>query len=248
MADQDVSKAAEPPKPVHIGGESIVDRILPHIRKIMVAGIVAVVIAAAIITVRWFGQRKQITATEKLDRVLVVAQEPIREKDDKPDPKKPSFADSKERAVAVLDALAKQGTDAEGHAYRGGLLFDAGKFDDAIAEYRLGVADKAGDKLEAVLCREGLGLALEAKAAADKDATARQKGLEDALAAFAAEQPDPSGPRRAYALYHQARIQVLLGKRSEARTLFEQAKTANKDTDRDVAELIDRRLAALGST
>jgi tetratricopeptide (TPR) repeat protein len=253
MADQDPAKPAEPPKPVHIGGESFVDRVLPHIRKILAAGIVAVVVAGAVITVRWFGQRKQILATEKLDRVMVAAFPSVHDKDDPTaDPKMPSYADAKERAVKVLDTLAKQATDADGHAFRGGLLLDAGKLDDAIAEYRLGTvdkpADKTVDKIEAVLCREGLGLALEAKATADKDTAARQKGLEEALAAFTAEQPDPAGPRRTYALYHQARIQALLGKRAEAKALFEQAKTANKDADREVAELIDRRLAALGST
>mgnify|MGYP002148910443 CR=1 FL=1 len=245
MADQDPATPAEPPKPVHIGGESFVDRVLPHIRKILVGAVLIAVIATGVAAVRWFGERKHVAETEKLDRVLVVAQTPTREPGEKADPKKPGFADAKERAGAVLDAIAKQGTDAAGHAYRGGLLLDVGKVDDAIAEYRRGTADPT---IEGVLAREGLGLALEAKAAAEKDTAARQKLLEDALAAFAAEQPDDGGPRRAYALYHQARVQVLLGKRAEAKALFEKAKAANKDSDRDVAELIDRRIAALGST
>jgi tetratricopeptide (TPR) repeat protein len=245
MAEKDVSKAAVPPKPVHIGGESFVDRVLPHLKKILVGVIVVAVVASAIVTVRWFRERKQITATEKLDRVLAVAQQPIRGKDEKPDPSKPSFATAKERAAAVLDAIAKQGTDAAGPAFRGGLLLDAGKPDEAITEYKRGVAAKG---LDGILCREGLGIALEAKAAAEKDPAARQKGLEEALAAFAAMQPDEAGPRRAYALYHQARIQQQLGKRAEAKALFEQAKQANSDTDREIADLIEKRLAALGAT
>ncbi len=44
MADPDVSKPAEPPKPVHIGGESIADRILPHLKKIVIGVIVLAVI------------------------------------------------------------------------------------------------------------------------------------------------------------------------------------------------------------
>jgi len=99
-----------------------------------------------------------------------------------------------------------------------------------------------------VLSREGLGLALEAKASAEKDPAARQKGLEEALAAFNAMQPDEAGARRAYALYHQARIQLLLGKRADAKALFEKAKTANKDADREIADLIEKRLAALGAS
>jgi tetratricopeptide (TPR) repeat protein len=245
MAEKDASKAAEPPKPVHIGGESLLDRILPHVKKILVGFIVVAVVASAIFTVRWFRERKQVSATEKLDQVLEVAQQPIRRADEKPDPKKPSFASAKERGAAVLDALAKQGTEAGGHAFRAGQLLDAGKLDEAITEYRLGIADKT---IEGLLCREGLGLALEAKASAEKDATARQKGLEDALAAFTAMQPDEAGPRRAYALYHQARIQLLLGKRAEAKTLFQKAKDLNKDADREIADLIEKRLAALGAT
>lgn len=245
MAEKDVSKAAEPPKPVHIGGESFVDRVLPHLKKIFVGVIVLAVVASAISAVRWFRERKQITATEKLDRVLEVAQQPIRGKDDKPDPSKPSFASAKERAAAVLDAIAKQGTAAAGAAFRGGQLLEAGKLDEAVTEYKKGVATKG---IEGVLCREGLGIALEAKATAEKDPAARQKGLEEALAAFAAMQPDEAGPRRAYALYHQARIQQLLGKRPDAKALFEKAKQANKDADREIADLIEKRLAALGAT
>jgi predicted negative regulator of RcsB-dependent stress response len=98
------------------------------------------------------------------------------------------------------------------------------------------------------LCREGIGLAIEAKATAGKDSAARQKGLEEALAAFVAMQPDEAGPRRAYALYHQGRIQLLLGKRAEAKAQFEAAKTANKDGDRELMEMVEQRLAALGAS
>jgi len=245
MAEKDASQAAEPPKPVHIGGESLLDRILPHIKKVVVGTIVLAVILTAIFVVRWLKERKQIAATEKLEHVLEVAQESIRAKDEQPDPKKPSFGNVKERGAAVLDAIAKQGTEAGGFAFRGGQLLDAGKVDEAITEYRRGLADKT---IEGVLCREGLGIALEAKASADKDAAARQKGLEEALAAFAAMQPDDAGPRRAYALYHQGRIQVLLGKRADAKALFEKAKQANKDTDHEIAELLEKRLAALGAS
>jgi hypothetical protein len=146
----------------------------------------------------------------------------------------------------VLAEIAKQGTDAAGHAFRGGQLLDAGKIDDAIAEYRQGAADKT---IEGVLCREGLGLALEAKALTEKDNAARQKGLEDALAAFTAMQPDEAGLRRAYALYHQGRIldKQLLGKPAEAKARFEQAKAAIQNDD-DLAKLVTKRLAALGAS
>jgi len=248
MAEKDVSKPAEPPKPVHIGGESILDRILPHMKQIIIAIVVIAVVLMVIFFIRWIQERKEKSETHKLDDILEVAREPIRAKDANPDPKSPkspSFADAKERGGAVLAEIAKQDTNIAGHAFRGGQLLDTGKIDDAIAEYRKGTGDKT---IEGVLCREGLGLALEAKASAEKDAAARQKGLEEALAAFAAMQPDENGLRRAYALYHQGRIQQLLGKRAEAKALFEKAKAALQKNDHDLAELVEKRLAALGAS
>jgi tetratricopeptide (TPR) repeat protein len=240
-----VAKPAEPPKPVHVGGESFVDRILPHLKKIIIGILAVAVVLSVVFLIKWIRERREISETEKLDRVLEIAQAPIRGKDEKPDPKKPSYANAKERAAAVLDAMAKNDTSVGGHAFRAGLLFDAGKIDEAITEYRRGVADRT---IEGVLCREGLGIALETKASAEKDPSARQKGLEEALAAFAAMQPEDGGQRRSYALYHQARIQLLLGKRADAKALFEKAKESNKDADREIAELIEKRLAALGAS
>src|SRR4029079_5976934 len=170
-----------------------IDRILPHLKKIVIGMLVVAAILSVIFAVRWFRDRKQVAATEKVESILQVAQEPIGGKNEKPDPKKPSFGNSKERAQAVLDAIAKQGTDVAGHAFHGGQLLDAGKVDEAIAEYKRGTADRT---IEGVLCREGLGLALEAKAAADKDPAARQKGLEEALAAFNSLEPAPAGGTR----------------------------------------------------
>ena len=249
MAEKDASKPVEPPKPVHIGGESLLDRLVPHMKQIIVVIVVVAAVLLVIFTIRWFRERGQIAETRKLDQVLEVAREPIRPKPENPDPKNPApqqpgFGDRKERGAAVLTEIAKQGTDVAGHAFRGGQLMDAGKIDDAIAEYRQGTGDKT---IEGVLCREGLGLALEAKAMAEKDTAARQKGLEEALAAFGSMQPDETGPRRAYALYHQGRIQQLLGKRAEAKALFEKAKAAIKN-DHDLAELVENRLAAPGAS
>lgn len=243
MAEKDAAKPVEPPKPVHIGGESFLDRLRPHLKQIIIGIVVLSAVLLVAFTVRWFQERKQVAATGKLEQILDIARQPVRNKDEKPDPKAPGFASVKDRGTAVLDAIAKQGTDVAGAAFRGGQLLDAGKPDEAIAEYRRGVADKG---IEGLLCREGLGLALEAKATAEKDPAARQKGLEEALAAFAAMQPDETGPRRGYALYHQGRIQQLLGKRADAKSLFEKAKAAIKD-DRELGDLIEKRLAALGA-
>lgn len=250
MAEKDADKpakpapAAEPPKPVQIGDDSFVDRLRPHIKQIVIGTIVVAVVAGAFAIVSWVRNSKQIAATDKLDRVVTMADEPVRGKDEKADPKKPSFGSTKERAEAVLGEIDKEGATGS-PAYRGGFLLDAGKVDDAITEYKKGVGDKT---IQGVLSREGLGLALEAKASAEKDEAARQKGYADALAAFASMQPDDNGPRAAFALYHQARMQILLGKRAEAKTLLEKARTVNKDADPAIAEQIEKRLASLGAS
>lgn len=247
MADEeeiDVSKPKEPPKAQQIGGESLADRILPHIKKIIISVIVIAVVLSVVFGIRAWRQGKESDATEKVAAVLQLAQRKVAPSAGSAvDPKNDTFPDTKARAVAVLDEIAKQGTDDLGAAYRGGLLLDAGKLDEAIAEYRKGTA---GDGIEAVFAREGLGIALETKAMAEKDQAARQKGLEDALAAFVAMQPAKDGPRRAYALYHQGRMQQILGKVDDAKASFEQAKTAGGESE--LSSLIEKRLAALGAS
>ncbi len=243
MADLDVSKPAEPPKAVHIGGESIADRILPHLKKIVIGIVVVAVILSVFFGFRAWKQSKQAAETEKVAVVLGVAQRPVAAPGAPADPATPSFSDTKARAIAVLDAMAKQNTDATGSAYRGGLLLDAGKVDEAITEYR---KSQTAEAIEGIAAREGLGIALETKAMAEKDSAARQKLLEEALAAFVAMQPADDGPRRNYALYHQARIQQVLGKVAEAKALYEKAKSTG--TSAELAALIEKRLAALGAS
>lgn len=235
------SSTPHEPKSVHVGGESLVDRILPHVKKILIGVVVLAVVLTVVFTFRWMGQRKQSRETEKLAEVLAVARRPLEATMTEPaDPKEPAFKTPADRAAAVLDAMAKQGTEAGGSAFKAGLLLDAGKVDEAIAEYTKG---QAAAGIEGVLCREGLGIAYETKAGAEKDAAARQKLLEQALAAFTAMQPDENGPRRAYALYHQGRLQLALGKRAEAKASFEKAKELGAATE--LPELIERRLAAM---
>jgi len=247
MADEepiDVSKPREAPKPVHIGGESIADRILPHLKKIIISVIVIAVILSVFFGIRAWKQSKQSDATERTAKVFSVAQQRLAPPGLGSAPPPPNtFADAKARAAAVLDEAAKRGADLD-PAVKGGLLLDKGDFDAAIEEYKRGASR---DGISGVFAREGLGIAHESKAMASKDAAARQKGLEDALAAFVAMQPKQDGPRRAYALYHQGRIQQILGKTAEAKTLFEQAKTAGASSS-ELAQLIDKRLASLGAS
>lgn len=261
-AVKSVAKAAGPktatpaePKSVQVGGESFLDRLLPHMKKIVVSIIVIAVVLTGVFGYRSYQEGKKEKATDKVVEVMDVAERPVRPPGMAADPKEKSFADSKERANAVLDAIAKQ--DAQiGHAVRGNLLVEAGRLDEAITEFKLG---QEAETVDGVLCREGIGLALEAKASAEKDAAARQKGLEDALNAFKTMQPDDAGPRRAYALYHQGRILQLLGKTADAKAAYEKAKELAKGTDLEPDErelmtnprlprLIDSRLDALGAS
>lgn len=231
------------PKPVQLGGEGLLDRLLPHVKKIAVGIVIVTAVLAVFFTIKHFQDAKKERQTTALQNVLAVADTPVRPAGEPADPKSKdvTFGDNKERADAVLDALAKSGTDAAGPAYRASLLIQAGKLDDAIGEYKKG---QSRPGIEGVLAREGLGVALEMKAESEKDPAARQKGLEDALAEFKAMQPDATGPRYAFALYHQGRILGILGKKDEAKATLEKAKDAGKGTE--VVELADQRIASLG--
>jgi tetratricopeptide (TPR) repeat protein len=243
MADKDVSKPAEPPKPVQIGGESLLDRILPHIKKVIIGVVVIAVVISGFLGLRACQEGKKERETKRLATVMEIAKQPVASPGAPADPKNPGFADEKTRAQRVLDEMLKQDTDLAGPAYRAGLLVDADKIDEAIAEYKK-CTSGSNTSIDVVLCREGLAIAIETKAAAEKDAAARQKGLEDALAAFVSMQPAEDGPRRAYALYHQARLQLQLGKRNEAKSLFEKAKELTPP--KELVDQIERRLANLG--
>lgn len=248
MADNDDKKdeARFDPKPVQVGGDSIVDRLLPHKKKIIIFIVSGFVIWGAIALVLYIRDKKHEKATDKLAAVLEVADYKVRPAGQPADPaaKEPSYGDAKERANAIVAEIAKQGTDAAGPVYRAAQLMTAGKLDEAITEYRKA---QTASGLDGVLAREGLGLAQEAKAMDDKDATAQHKGFEDALATFKTMQPDDKGPAAARAHYHQGRMLVLLNKLDEAKAEFQKAKDLGKDKDPDLVELVDERLAMLGA-
>jgi hypothetical protein len=249
VADKDEKKPPEKgekfdPTPVKIGGESILDRLMPHRKKIAVILMLGLAIYGVIAIFVYIKNKGLESKTTKLSSVLEVADRPVRPPGQPVDPnaKEPTYADQKERATAVLDALARENTDAAGPAYKASMLIAAGKLDDAIAAYREG---QTRPGLEGVMAREGLGLALEMKAEQEKDKAAHDKDLEDALAAFKTMQPDDKGVGRAYALYHQGRILMQQGKKDEAKASLQQAKTAGHDPQ--LAELVDERLAMLGA-
>src|SRR5207237_832735 len=112
--------------------------------------------------------------TVKLSAALQIAQAKIVAPGETPpvDPKappstEPTFPSTKERAAAAAAALADAGRPADKNAlYRAGLLFDAGKLDDAAAAYQAHAGDGG---LDGALAREGLGYVAEQRAAAAKD-------------------------------------------------------------------------------
>jgi tetratricopeptide (TPR) repeat protein len=241
-------------KPVHIGGESFIDRIAPHLKQIMIALGVIVFVFTVIFTIRWIGERGRAKETAKLAEAVAVANRPVLAAGAEAEAGEQTFATSKERATKVLEALNKHPSEMTSDVYQAAMAYGAEQYDTAITSYRKAIGAPG---LEGALAREGLTLALEAKAAADKDAGAKQKGLEEALAAARAIQPDADGPRRIYGLYHEARLLVLLGKGSEAKALFEKVKTmAEKAPDdkakviegADLRSLAESRIADLGAT
>ena len=237
------------PKPGQLGGESLLERLLPHMKKIAIALVAVALVLTVVFTVRHFKERGRQKDTAKFAKVMEVADREIKDPNaPPPDPKdpkakEPKFANAKERAQAVLDELNKQGTNVAGPVYKASLLVQVGKLDEAIAEYKKGTSAKG---LDGVLAREGLGIAIEEKALAEKDATARTKGLDEALSTFQSMQPDEKGPRAAYASYHQGRILAHQQKWAEARAAFEKAKTLGAEGE--LPAMIDERLASLGGS
>ena len=235
------------PKPVQVGGDTLVERLRPHVKKIAVATLITALVLIVVFTIRWFGDRKHEKSTAKLADVLDVAGRQVRAPGEPADPKaiEPSFADSKARAEAVLDEMTKLPGAHTDPAFKGAMLLEAGKIDDAIAEYTR--AENA-QGIEGVLAREGLGVALERKAESEtKDPAARQKDYQDALNAYASMQPDEQGPGRARSLYHQGRVLIQLQKVGEARTMLQKAKDLAKTQDPSLVLLIDERLISLGA-
>lgn len=241
---KDGKAAAKGPVPVHIGGDTILDRLLPHVKKIAVGALVVAVILLAVFGYRWYKDRNRASATTQLARALDLLQREVKkpDPDEKPDPSvkaPPSYPSYKDRAVATVAELDR-GAMVVTEPFRAGLLLDAGRLDDAEAAYRRGSTRK---DLEGVLAREGLGFVAEARAHAAKDAGERQKHLEAALAAFRAAQPDDAGPHRDHALYHEGRILALLDKKPEAVAALEKALEVVPETELESA--INDRLAQL---
>ncbi len=240
------------PKPVNVGGESLVERIVPHVKKIVLVIVGVSVVVSIFFTYRWWTHRKSVKATTALAQAIGAAQlriEPPAEDGAAPapepgpdDPPKPvTYPSAAARAEEVLGKLAKtEGSPRDGAALlEAAMLFDAGRLDDAERRYR-SLAGRRG--IEGAAARESLGFIAEARADAATDPAERTRQLEAALTAFRAMQPDDAGLRRAWALYHEGRLLAALGKRDEARVALQ---AALDKADPDLHDTVEMRLTQL---
>lgn len=234
---------------VHIGGESIVDRLVPHMKKIVFILVGGTVVLTLFFGIRWWKHRKAEKATDKLAHALERGQVMVIPGYE-PDPADPKSKDLPEtygsyakRAEDTLAALKKSGQVRGAAAlYEAQLLIQTGKLDDALAIYK---KVGAGTSTDAVVAREGVGVVLETKAGAAKDPAEHQRLMDEALAAYRAVQTDDKGPRRDYGLYHEGRVLASMGKNAEAAAALQKALTVVPDTQ--LKPLIEQRLAELGA-
>jgi hypothetical protein len=233
---------------VHIGGDSILDRIVPHVKKIVVFAVAVTVILSIYFGMRWWKHRKQSRSTDALARAFEVGERevgpemPILDPTAPPGDEPRPFATHGERAEATLAALRKVGqTRGAASLYEAQLLMQANKLDEALAIYRRVGAGKSTD---AAIAREGVGVVLETKAGAATDAAERQRLLDEALTAYRAIQTDDKGPRRDYSLYHEGRVLEAMGKSVEAIAAFKRLKEVTPDSQ--LQPLAEQHLAVLG--
>lgn len=231
----------------------------PYMREIFVAVGVVVVGVAGLSLWNWNAARRDSSASTALDGVLSTARAEIvvPESADAgvaagpPAPKsdEEQYVSEQARTEAALARLAKLekehgSADVAKNALvlEGAMLFDLGRWDDALRSYRR-AALKATDATLVRVAREGIGYTEEAKALAEKTPAAREAGLKLALVAFAALQPDAKGAGFDLATYHQARVKAALGERDAALVLYRAARAASESTA--LKQQIDNRVATL---
>jgi tetratricopeptide (TPR) repeat protein len=236
-----------------------VNAIRPHATKIalLLGGVLVVVIGLAIWTT--WSARKAARATQAFGQLIAATGARVEEAGPQielGDPNNPTvslqkpehktFAERAQKALELLPTLPLEGEVADrAKLVEAGLLYDVGKYDEAVAAYRAFL--DAGPMPElAARAREGVGYALEAKALAQTDAAARNAGLDEALAAFAQVAGGEKQPLYAVGLYHQARIKALKGDKAGAMELYKKA--LEHAPTPDLTEEINNRLALLEAT
>jgi tetratricopeptide (TPR) repeat protein len=236
-----------------------VTAIRPHAVKLaaLLAGVLVVIIGLAIWT-SWT-TRKAARATDAFGKLVAVSGARVDEAGPQielSDPSNPvpttqkadykTFAERSQKALELIPTLPLEGKVADrAKLVQAGLLYDVGKYDEAIVAYKAFIAADAPADLTA-RAREGIGYALEAKALAQTDAAARNAGLDEALAAFGQIATGEKQPLYAVGLYHQARLKALKGDKAGAVELFKKA--LEHGATPDLTEEINNRLALLEAT
>ncbi len=235
---------------------SLGDIIQPHIKKMVIVGGVVMAGLMAWKFMDWRHGEKAKKATTAYVTAMKSVDAPVVTADDPPLPERPvevltyDSQDARQNAsLSALGELSKSHSDIA-LAKLGGLsqarvLLDAGKYDEALVAFQKFSKSSAPEPLR-MAALEGVGYSLEGQAMANEDASARQAGLESALQAFANLQPAEGGPMRDYALYHQGRLMVALGRTDDGIAKYKQMLTELSDSPLKVT--VEERLANLGAS
>lgn len=242
---------ADEPDEFVAGVKSWADRLRPHALKIGLLVGVFVVATIGITTYQWMNKRKAMKATDAFAAAVQLSKRDVVVPTDDPDTDPPAttdvdvapFPSLMARGGAVVNALSNAGAvPIAASLVRGDAQMELQKFDEAARSYA--AAAKGLPAEAAVNARASIGYAFEAKAEATEDAAAREAVLGEALSAFKAMQPDEDGVSRDAAIFHEARILAVMGKRDEAKAAFQKLLDNHADSSlRDDAEI---RLEALG--
>jgi hypothetical protein len=220
------------------GANRLLQRLKPYTKQLVIGGVVILIAVFAAVGYNMYKKRQAARATELFDQAVVLYQQPVMSAEEAELIKglnlpntpvdfvtHPSVQARAETTLVVLEELSSKygstGVAERARLFHAGVLYDAGKYDEAAALYReFAKSDAPAD--QRIVAREGVGYALEAKALAAVDATARQQGLEKALEAFKKVQSKDDGIYRDYALYHQGRVLQSLERKNEAVALYNQ--------------------------
>jgi tetratricopeptide (TPR) repeat protein len=220
--------------------EKAYDAIAPHARNLGYAAAGAAVMIAIVWVALYWSESKREKATEAYGHaVRVYTADLLPEDGKKPDDDLPHFKTAKERAEAALAELDQLEKDhgstsvaKEAHAFRLGVLYDLGRYDDARA-----TAEKVPDEGKAdpvkILAREDAGLALEDTGKLD-EAMAVYKELAEKGGDFFRER----------ALFDQARVLAKKGDMAGAKDLYK--KILEKQPSGLLHDEVQNRLNALG--
>jgi tetratricopeptide (TPR) repeat protein len=203
-----------------------------HANKVWLAIGALVIGLVAVNLYRWRAGKREAAATGLFDESLRTLQASIGSAapqmtapGDEPPLSFPTTDARANAALGVLDQIGKEydstRVDDNVQLVRAGVLYELGRYDEAITLYRQ-VADSKLPDIHKLIAREGVARSIEAKALAQKDAGALKAGLADALAEYAKLQPDPKGLWADATLYHQARVSAKAGNTEGAKKLYKQ--------------------------